>query len=47
MERATVLIMLTLVTLLSGMGIAAYELWKAEKAKKPDNPTKIGGPNKA
>ena len=46
MERSTVLMLLTLFTLLSGMGVAAYQLWDAERAKKPDNPTKIGGPNK-
>ncbi len=47
MERSTVLILLTLFTLLSGMAVAAYQLWEAEKAKKPDNPTKIGGPTKS
>ena len=42
MERATVLIGLTLFTLLAGMAVAAYQLWEAERAKKPGNPTKIG-----
>lgn len=46
MERSTVLIILTLFTLLSGMAVAAYQLWDAERAKKPNNPTKIGGPAK-
>ena len=36
--------MLTMFTLLSGMAIAAVQLWVAERAKRPDNPTKIGGP---
>ena len=43
MERSTVLIMLTMFTLLAGMAVAAYQLWDAERAKKPGNPTKIGG----
>jgi hypothetical protein len=46
MERSTVLAILTLFTLLSGMAVASYQLWVAERAKKPDNPTKIGGPTR-
>ena len=34
MEKSTVLAALTLITLLSGMAVAAYQLWDAEKAKK-------------
>ena len=46
MERSTTLAILTLFTLLTGMAIAAYQLWDAERAKHPNNPTKIGGPEK-
>ena len=36
MEKSTLLIFLTLFTLLSGMAVAAYQLWAVEKAKKSD-----------
>ena len=33
MEKSTVLAMLTLFTLLSGMAVAAYQLWTVKDAK--------------
>ncbi|MCW6511583.1 hypothetical protein [Lichenifustis flavocetrariae] len=33
MEKSTVLAMLTLFTLLSGMAVAAYQLWMVKDAK--------------
>ena len=46
MERSTVLALLSLFTLLAGMAFASWELWDAERKKRADNPTKIGGPTK-
>lgn len=34
MEKSSVLILLTLFTLLTGLGIAIYQLWSADQSKK-------------
>ncbi len=34
MEKSSVLILLTLFTLVTGLVIAAYQLWSADKSKK-------------
>ena len=34
MERSTILILLTLMTLLAGMAIALYQLWSTKRAQK-------------
>ena len=34
MEKSTILIVLTLATLLTGMAIAAYQLWSTARAKR-------------
>ena len=36
MEKSTVLIALTLVTLLAGLAIAVYQLWSTARAKKQE-----------